>query len=69
MLVYTIRRFIRINAENRDSNAALALRLSMYIQLFFITYCFSGNPLYDYVFVVTYFIGIALLGVNEREYV
>ena len=67
MMVYTIRRFMRINAEDRDSNAALALRLSMYLQLFFITYCFSGNPLYDYVFVVTYFIGILLLGVNERE--
>lgn len=68
MLVYTIRRFMRVNAANRDSTASKALRLSMYLQLFFITYCFSGNPLYDYIFVVTYFIGIVLLGVNEREY-
>ena len=69
MLVYTIRRFVRVNAEYRDSDESLALRLSLYLQLFFITYCFSGNPLYDYVFVVTYFIGIVLLGVKEREYV
>ena len=69
MLMYTIRRFLRVNAMYPDSEESLALRLSMYMQLFFITYCFSGNPLYDYVFVVTYFIGIALLGVNEREYV
>ena len=67
MLVYTIRRFMRVNSMYPDSEASLALRLSMYLQLFFITYCFSGNPLYDYVFVVTYFIGIVLLGVNERE--
>lgn len=69
MLVYTIRRFMRVNAESRDSDASKALRLSLYLQLFFITYCVSGNPLYDYIFVVTYFIGIVLLGVNEREYV
>lgn len=69
MLVYTIRRFMRVNATSPDSKASLALRLSLYLQLFFITYCFSGNPLYDYIFVVTYFIGIVLLGVNEREYI
>lgn len=69
MLVYTSRRFMRVNAEYRDSEESLALRLSLYLQLFFITYCFSGNPLYDHVFVVTYFIGIVLLGVKEREYV
>lgn len=69
MLVHTIRRFMRVNAKDRDSEVSKALRLSLYLQLFFITYCISGNPLYDWIFVVTYFIGIVLLGVNEREYV
>lgn len=37
-----------------------AVRLGLFLQLFFIFYCLSGNPLYDYNFLITYFIGILL---------
>lgn len=37
-----------------------AVRLGLFLQLFFLFYCLSGNPLYDYNFLITYFIGILL---------
>jgi len=37
-----------------------SLRLGLYLQLFFLAYCMSGNPLYDYNFLITYYIGVLL---------
>lgn len=67
VLIYTIRKYARLLKTYGVTAATKACKLSLYIQIVFLTYCMSGNPLYDYIFLVTYFIGVFLLGVNERE--
>ena len=67
VLIYTIMKYAKTLKTYGVTTATKAYKLSLYIQLFFLTYCMSGNPLYDYIFVVIYFTGVFLLGVNERE--
>lgn len=33
---------------------------ALFLQLFYILYSISGNPLYDYQFLITYFVGVAI---------
>ena len=67
VLVYTCKRLLTSYRINAVSHRSEALRLSILLQMFFITYCMSGNPLYDNIFVITYYFGILMLGVNEEQ--
>ncbi len=49
----------KIKADTRDREY-YTLQLGLYLQLFFLFYCLSGNPLYDYNFLITYFMGVLL---------
>jgi len=48
-----------LKADEKDIEF-YSCQLGLYMQIFFLGYCFTGNPLYDYNFLVTYFIGILL---------
>ena len=51
------RKFVRGEVQKKKKNI---IELGIFLQLFFLAYCMSGNPLYDYNFCITYFIGILL---------
>lgn len=43
-----------------SSSFQICLVYSLYIQIFFVLYCFTGNPLYDFQFVLPYMLGCAI---------
>ena len=61
VLIYTSRKYLRLAAEGKEAAERRAMvKLAVFMQIFFLAYCISGNPLYDYNFAVTYFIGVLL---------
>lgn len=59
-LIATVRKYRLCLRAATDEQTQSTLRLSLYLQVFFLAYCVSGNPLYDMHFLVTYFGGILL---------
>lgn len=57
-LFYGISKYRRIIVLDYYDKEKSILQLGLFMQLFFLTYCMTGNPLYDYNFLITYFIGI-----------
>ena len=52
---------LTIKFKHKKNHFSLTLlTLSLYIQLFFLLYCITGNPLYDTSFLLTYFFGLAM---------
>ena len=60
MLIPAVKKYRSYLAAGEKGIGLYSCRLGIYLQLFFLAYCFSGNPLYDYNFLITYFIGILL---------
>lgn len=59
-LVYGVIKYKKIMILEASSEYKNIIQLGLFMQLFFLAYCMSGNPLYDYNFLITYFIGILL---------
>ena len=59
--VVRYRRLLKTAPDTTDSYAAA---VGIFLQVFFLAYCMSGNPLYDYNFLITYFVGILLTSGN-----
>ncbi|MBR2529112.1 MAG: O-antigen ligase family protein [Blautia sp.] len=59
-LVKTLRKYRELIVEGIRNDEFYSLRLSIFLQVFFLAYCLSGNPLYDYNFLITYFVGLLL---------
>ena len=57
-LRHTIKAIKEITRKNLGRNEAL--NYSLYIQIFFLLYCLTGNPLYDAATLVTYVMGAAI---------
>lgn len=57
-LVYGILKYRKIMHSNQHDKEKNLLQFGLFLQFFFLVYCMSGNPLYDYNFLITYFIGI-----------
>ncbi len=55
----TLLRRMTLDKEN-DSGKHLVIIYSVFIQVFFLLYCFTGNPLYDNPTLFTYLIGCAM---------
>ena len=61
LLLYSSRKYIMLIFKREAvAERRKAVKLAVFLQVFFLTYCISGNPLYDYNFAVTYFIGVLL---------
>ena len=58
-LFRTIKKYKK-SLKSNDKMLQSTYGLALFQQLFFLTYCLSGNPLYDYNFVIMYFSGVAL---------
>lgn len=56
--IFLLRKMILKNEE--DSTKKIALIYSVFIQVFFLLYCFTGNPLYDFPTLFTYVIGCTM---------
>lgn len=59
-LVYGITKYRRAREETPNRPEVYVIGLGVFLQFFFLAYCMSGNPLYDYNFLITYFGGILL---------
>ena len=57
-LLATVRKYRLYLRTDSGRQTPSVLRLSLYLQVFFLAYCVSGNPLYDMNFLVTYFVGV-----------
>ena len=67
-LVWGVKRYRRLLRSDPGGTDRWAGAIGIYLQVFFLAYCMSGNPLYDYNFLITYFIGIVLtLGLCSKE--
>ena len=66
-LIYGIRKYRKILKSEKTIMEKSAVELGIAIQIFFLAYCVSGNPLYDYNFCVTYFIGLMLTMISVRK--
>lgn len=59
-LFYAVKKYRKLLLSEGQPTAKAVLELGIFMQVFFLTYCMSGNCLYDYNFCITYFIGILL---------
>ena len=66
-LIYGMRKYRKILKSGKYIQEKVIVELGIAIQIFFLAYCASGNPLYDYNFCITYFIGIMLTLIPFRE--
>lgn len=65
----TIKLLIATHVENQSTIKSYLCLVSLYIQLFFITYGFTGNPLYDHFQFIIYMVACALPGMAvENRY-
>ncbi len=62
--VKAVQKIIRHKIQPSKSSL-VCLVFSLYIQVFFIMYCFTGNPLYDFQVVYPYMLGCAI---GEKAY-
>ena len=65
-LLKTIRNYKKSVLGNNCEQECI-FGFSLFLQMFFITYCMSGNPLYDYNFLLLYFSGVALMNYNPHK--
>ena len=69
-LMYGIKKYRKLIQEGTNNKKSF-VALGIYLQLFFIFYCLTGNPLYDYNFLIMYFIGVLLttisINVNDNK--
>ena len=59
-LSWSVVRYRRLLKTAPDTADRYAAAVGISLQVFFLAYCMSGNPLYDYNFLITYFVGILL---------
>ncbi len=59
-LIISIRMFINIRTKLDDQNRLGMMAFSVQMQIFFILYCFTGNPLYEKEMFIPYFIACAI---------
>ncbi len=59
-LVYGVKKYRKIIRSALYVKEKSILEVGIAVQIFFLAYCASGNPLYDYNFCIAYFIGILL---------
>lgn len=45
---------------NTNQESKFNYLFGLFLQYFFVIYCLSGNPLYDYHFLITFFLGVAI---------
>ena len=60
ILIAASYRYRKLVLTDPDSEERVITGAGIFLQVFFLAYCMSGNPLYDYNFVVSYFIGVLL---------
>lgn len=60
VLIYTCKKYRHICENVSEGGQQDLWYFSLFLQMFFVLYCLSGNPLYDYNFLITYFIGVFL---------
>ena len=67
-MFYTViktKKLLKMNRFNKiilDKDEECALSISLFVQIFFLLYCFTGNPLYDYSSLFPYMISCAVTG-------
>lgn len=59
-IIYGMKKYRKLIKAGIHSQERIFVELGLFMQLFFFAYCMSGNPLYDYNFCITYFVGIML---------
>lgn len=59
-LIYGMKKYRKIIKSGLYVKEKSILEAGIAVQIFFLGYCVSGNPLYDYNFCIAYFIGILL---------
>lgn len=65
VLVTSFRTYSQTIIKGADSYEKISCEFGLELILFFVLYSMSGNPLYDYAFISTFFIGIFLTrGIN-----
>ena len=64
-LIYGFKK-LKSSLSNDNPISTIIIQCGLFFQLFFLTYCMSGNPLYDYNFLVLYFIGILMTVTQEK---
>lgn len=57
-LILGVKKYRKIICSELDIPEKQSVEIGLFFQLFFLSYCMSGNPLYDYNFCIIYFIGI-----------
>ena len=67
-VLYAIRKYRRIIKNGIISTRKASVETGLFLQLFFLAYCMSGNALYDYNFCITYFIGILLTLIPIKDW-
>lgn len=68
-LSYGIRKYRKVILD-KGNNAIFVIELGLVMQLFFLAYCMTGNPLYDYNFCMSYFFGVlfTLIPLDKKRY-
>ena len=61
IIVKTITLFVNFRKYGGDSRDIGSLAFSLLVQIFFILYCFTGNPLYESQMFIPYYISCAIL--------
>ena len=59
-LLVSIKKYRCLVLSGVRTKVYYACRLGIYLQVFFLAYCVTGNPLYDYNHLIMYFIGVVL---------
>lgn len=67
-LLYAIKKYRRIAKNRIVSLEKTSVETGLFLQLFFLGYCMTGNPLYDYNFCITYFIGVLLTLIPIKDW-
>ncbi len=60
VLLWACLRYRRLVLNEPDGEERVIVGAGIFLQVFFLAYCMSGNPLYDYNFLISYFIGVIL---------
>lgn len=66
-ILYSLKKTFGILARySKLSETAPALSFSSFYQLFFFLYFFTGNPLYDYTYLIPYFVSVAITSYYDK---
>lgn len=66
-LAYAVKKYRNMVHTGSTGPGKAVMELGFFLQMFFLAYCMHGNPLYDYNFCITYFIGILLTVITVPE--